>query len=49
MIKASEVMLIDSDGQKQGIVNIIDALEGRCLEKRLKSNGYHSVHSKSRK
>ena len=27
MIKASEVMLIDSDGQKQGIVNIIDALE----------------------
>jgi len=27
MIKASEVMLIDSDGKKQGIVNIIDALE----------------------
>ena len=27
MIKASEVMLIDSNGQKQGIVNIVDALE----------------------
>ena len=27
MIKASEVMLIDSDGQKQGIVNITEALE----------------------
>ena len=27
MIKASEVMLIDSNGKKQGIVNIIDALE----------------------
>ena len=27
MIKASEVMLIDSNGQKQGIVNIADALE----------------------
>jgi translation initiation factor IF-3 len=27
MIKASEVMLIDSFGQKQGIVNIVDALE----------------------
>ena len=27
MIKASEVMLIDSNGQKQGIVNINDALE----------------------
>ena len=27
MIKASEVMLIDSNGKKQGIVNIVDALE----------------------
>jgi translation initiation factor IF-3 len=27
MIKASEVMLIDSNGTKQGIVNIVDALE----------------------
>ena len=27
MIKANEVMLIDSNGIKQGIVNIIDALE----------------------
>ena len=27
MIKANEVMLIDSNGKKQGIVNIIDALE----------------------
>ena len=27
MIKASEVMLIDSNGQKHGIVNIVDALE----------------------
>ena len=27
MINASEVMLIDSNGKKQGIVNIIDALE----------------------
>ena len=27
MIKASEVMLIDNNGKKQGIVNIVDALE----------------------
>jgi translation initiation factor IF-3 len=27
MIKASEVMLIDSNGEKQGIVTIVDALE----------------------
>ena len=27
MIKASEVMLIDANGQKLGIVNIVDALE----------------------
>ena len=32
MIKASEVMLIDSNGQKQGIVNIVDALEAANKE-----------------
>ena len=32
MIKASEVMLIDSNGQKQGIVSIVDALEAANKE-----------------